>query len=330
MGVKKIQQFIEDNFPVKKRERQKEILLQMKCPVCGDNKKPNNKNRMRAAFIIGKNKDYIVYNCFNCGRGRNILGNIRNLAFILSRQKECSFEQAMGMLAPLTPYFVEYVGQRHEDSIHVEIDREFEPVPLPGSMINEDGARWLVGRGFTDVSFIKLFRQQDDVLFCPLRWDGMIIGYQKIHYKRLRGRYINESHGNDIHSVLFGFEHVTRETEGFVVVESLLDALLITQDSKSMIVGLALLGSVINEERKLILDSLTKPFTIALDNDSAGIRTVEKLRHHNPEWRGAYVPKPYKDYGDYRKAVGPIVALSRLVGSAVPLRSPALDLMRVQ
>lgn len=324
MGIEAIQQFIEESFPiVKRRNRSRDLLLQLKCPICGDNKKPLNKNRVRAAFIVVK--DNIFYQCFNCGKSWSISTNIRNLAYIYCRQYEIPFSDALIKLSKLAGHFIESAST--STSQVYKPDREFQKVIVPGSRLQESGIKWLANRGFTKVEFIKQFKQDGQWLFVPLIWNKMPIGYLRISIERKR--YIVQTDSNEIDDLLFGLEDVTPATEAFLIVESLLDAKLITQDSDHYVVGLALVGASFGKERIKLIETLDKKTVINFDNDQTGKREFEKLRRIKPTWLGSFTPSPCKDYGEYRKKVGPIVALHTLVGNAKELRSPALDLMRI-
>jgi len=323
--IDNIRRFVEENFAiVATKKRSQDTLLTLKCPVCGDNKKPNNKNRVRASFKIGP--DYIGYWCFNCDKGYPVSNSISTLAFLLSREKDISFAEAKSRVSPLLKDFVGFEEQVKSLS---KASKHFNSVKLPGEPVtSKKNIEWLVRRGFNDLKIIRDFREDGDTLYVPFTLNNKIIGYQEIDTKRKR--YLNHTGSNDLTSVVIGLDDITPDTQRVMVVESVLDAKMITQDSESIIVGLSVAGLSFNKDRASILTELGLPFIINLDNDKSGIKVAKALAETHPDWLGTFSPAPYKDYGEYRKGIGPMAALSRLVSEAAPIYSSKFHLLRLE
>ena len=319
-----IQKFIEDNFNiVKTRKRTRDTLLNLKCPVCEDNKKPNNKNRVRASFI--REPDLIRYNCFNCGNTYSISDRLNDLAYVLSKEQEVSYSTAKQRVAVLAPYYIE---KPSESAYKKAQTYDMIEVSCPGRVIQIDGAKWLVERGFSDPEFFKQIKQIKNRIFIPFTIGGKCFGYQEIDINQKS--YLNYTDPNDLNCYLIGLDDITPGTERLLVVESVIDAKLITQDSEGFVVGLSMAGSSLGPSRVSILTDQALPFILNPDNDPSGLKLIDHLKKEQPEWLGSLTPAPNKDYGEYRKSVGALVALSRLVGNAKPLHSAALQLMRIK
>jgi len=321
--MKEIKQFIQTNFHIiKTRNRFNDELLELKCPLCGDNKKHDRKNRARAAFIC--KEDSIFYHCFNCNKSLSISERMTDLAFVLSREKDISYQAAKQVLSPLLKHFLTVKSIQEQI---IDVPDIIKEIKIKGNVPQKSGVKWLNSRGFTPTSMLQ-FRQIDSKkLILPFMQHGKCFGYQEIDIEKKFYKNITET--NNLNHYLIGIDDINPATERVLVVESAIDAKLITQDSDSIVVGLALAGLSLGKQRKQILESLSFPFILFPDNDESGLQLLDGLKGSNPQWLASLTPKPFKDYGEYRKNVGPIIALSRLVQQAKQLNSVALKLLRL-
>jgi len=323
--IEELTECIRQEFPIEKeRKRTYDTLLQCKCPLpgCRDYFRNDRKNRVRAAFIV--KDDHIFYSCFNCSKSLSVSERFNSMAWLMSCYREIPYEAAKQLCFPISKWYV--AGIQKED-VAERISESIKPVSVPGKSLTLKGIDWLRDRGFDDPAVFREFKQDDNFLFYPLTVRGKTFGYLKVGIDHKT--YLLETGGNDLHSYLVGLDDVTKDTRLCVVVESLIDALLITQDSGCKIVGLTLLGRKIGDERLEILENLRVPFVLNVDSDQSGLNTIRSVEKHHPEWNACFFNGGIKDYGDYRKKYGSIAALQYLANDYCRIDSPRLKLMMI-
>jgi len=316
----KVQNWIIDNLPVKVQKRTKDTLLKCKCPICGDYQKKDRKNRERAAFIV-KDSD-IHYNCFNDSRCSGSL-TFNKLAFITCRFKNISLDSAKTLISDLVTEFIDLPEREEKNRVKVDI----KPVEVPGDNIDVNGLRWLMKRGIEDINIIRRMTQKWNTLYYPLTYRGEVFGYKEIGIKKKW--YKTVTGDNDINNMLVGIDDIKDHTKLLVVVESIIDALLITQDSGGMIVGLAMDGAVLNDDRLNLLESTGIEFIVNPDGDETGLKLINRLRLDNPDILGVVFSEKYKDYGKYREFYGAIASLAYITQNKCEISSPMIELMGV-
>lgn len=144
------------------------------------------------------------------------------------------------------------------------------------------------------------FRQREGVII-PFTYDGRIVGHTRRFFDDHNPRYIHDMQpgyvfGTDLQQP--GWQHV-------IVVEGVFDALSVS--------GVAVLHADISEPQARLIRSLGKEITVVPDQDSAGMRLIDRAVELGwavsiPDW-----PREVKDANDAVKRWGRLATLIHIM-----------------
>jgi len=255
--------------------------------VCCHHRGHKTDNRGRSGIIISN--EVISYSCFNCGYkaswqpGRNLTAKMKQLLEWLSVPSD---------LITRISFDIMRVNQDIEHIQYVSHRPQFEPVRLPvGSQLMTETQNeavvpvleYMASRNLlmSDTNFYwspELGMKNRFII--PFYYGGECVGYTARTYKTEGSiaKYLTYSQPGFV----YGMDAQPYDRPYAIVCEGPLDALLIN--------GLAVLGSDINPQQALLINSLNKNIIVVPDRDKAGAKMIEEAIDREwmvsmPPWR---------------------------------------------
>jgi hypothetical protein len=268
--------------------------------VCCDDK------RNRGGLI--KDGDTVSYHCFNCGfkaswqPGRTVSAKLRKLLNLLNVPDD--------LVSKIT---IESLRYTNVDSYVPTVSLpKFEVKSLPdqAKLITEylndppeslmPVIEYLLSRDLylEDYPFywspIQTFRQR---LIIPFYYQNRIVGYTARAIDDTRPKYMAEQQPGYV----FNLDRQHTHREFVIVCEGPMDAIGID--------GLAIMGSEINSQQRMLIDQLKRTVIIVPDRDANGKKLVEQAIEYNwsvslPDWS-----EGIKDINDAVRTYGKLTTL---------------------
>ncbi len=259
------------------------------------------------------------YHCFNCGftasfiLGRNLSFKARRLLTWLNVPKE---EIERINLESLRHRSVQGILDDRQRTANVVQGIEFQDRELPEefALIDSDmpvHSQYLRDRCVPEDYPVGMIHGRPDDKFSrrqgviiPFTYDGRIVGHTRRFFDDHNPRYVHDMQPGYV----FGTDLQKSDWQHVIVVEGVFDALSIS--------GLAVLHADISDAQARLIRSLGREVTVVPDQDTAGMKLVDRAVELGwavsmPAW-----PQEIKDVNDAVKQFGRLATLIHIIQSS--------------
>lgn len=263
-------------------EQKSKYLWNLRCPICGDSH--TNKKKKRGYFILGKDKDSIIFYCQNCG------ANMSMWSFLKDHFSEYYGQYKLdGMLSGSRQLTTKVTRVPPNTTLHKKIEASkfiYNVSDLPEThlakqylnyrrldtslfMWTPNFCNYVAEQTNNDERYIKL--PKDQRIIIPLySVDKKIVGVQgRALDPKANMRYITIKFDKDNYHKIFGLDRFDKTKNGFIVEGPF--------DSTFLPNSLAMCGSSLDMsviEKDIIVP---QKMIIAFDNESRNRQIVEKM-----------------------------------------------------
>lgn len=263
-------------------EQKSKYLWVCRCPICEDSKQ--NKKKKRGYFILGKDKDSMVFFCQNCSANMSVWSLLKDVF-----PEHYGQYRLDGMVSGSRQLTTKIVRKPANTTLHKKVEASkfiFNVSELPEShlarqylnyrkldtsmfMYTPNFCNYIAEQTNNDDRYIKL--PKDQRIIIPLySQDKQIVGVQgRALDPKANMRYITIKFDEDNYHKIFGLDRFDKNKNGFIVEGPF--------DSTFLPNALAMCGSSL--DMSIIDKSIINPekIIIAFDNESRNHQIVQKM-----------------------------------------------------